>query len=647
MTKNKNSSRINRNDSRVTILICVALTVVTLIVYWQVTHFELLSFDDEIYVSGNDFVKNGINTQGLRQAFQFDGYAGNWHPITWLSLMLDSDIYSSVSPTGAVNAAGYHLTNLLFHIANTLLLFAFATRLTSSIWRGGFVAGLFAIHPLHVESVAWVAERKDVLSTFFWLLTTMVYLSYAKQKSGAKYVLLVCLFALGLMSKPMLVTLPITLLLLDVWPLHRFDFTATSRNREKSKQEKLKDAQRRSAPEKYRVVIEKIPLFVMSVLASVATIAMQRKGGAVSAIHGITLGRRLATACVACVTYLIKTVWPHHLAPVYPYPVRQDLTGIAYTISPILVGACALVLTAITFAAIVLGRRVPYLFFGWMWYLVTLIPVLGFIQVGYQSWADRYTYVPLIGIFVILASGIPDLLVNKLGWLSPRALIAGGVAVIGILACVAHAQATWWHDNKKLYYHTLDITSDNWFVRNALGRLLLKEDENLIGAEGPSFNAYKVTEEAVDHLQKGIEIDAGIADIHNNLGVAYRALSLFPAFGEVPAKRLQDATDQFEDALRMDPKLYDASLNLGMTLSQLGKQDEAAAVYQRLLQLSDLPPSAAYWARVNLSAILFNGASRSESIRLLNEAVEINAHTGVDASNQASQRLQQIGASQN
>ena len=404
------------------IVIPFCLIVATLAVYWQVTRFEFLSFDDETYVSGNEFVKTGINAANVRAAFAFDGYSGNWHPVTWLSLMLDSEIYGSWTGTPSdsrvfpSNAGGYHLTNLLLHVANTLLVFVFAKWLTGSVWRGGFIAGLFALHPLHVESVAWVAERKDVLSTFFWLLATLSYLWYAnaRQRDNSPavvfkhwfgYVLLVVFFSLGLMSKPMLVTLPLTLLLLDFWPLKRFAFQAPEEN---TRQKKSHPGSR-SGLANYLPILEKVPLFIMSLLAAMVTIFVQHKGGAVTTVQGITMPMRFATACVACVTYLWKTLWPQHLAAMYPYPIKQNpLTGIIYTISPMAVALSGLFLVVVTAAAFALRRKAPFVLFGWGWYIITLIPVLGLVQVGYQSWADRYTYVPLFGIFVILGLRHPN-----------------------------------------------------------------------------------------------------------------------------------------------------------------------------------------------------------------------------------------------
>jgi tetratricopeptide (TPR) repeat protein len=642
----------DRKDLISAILICTVLAAVTLAVYWQVTHFELLSFDDETYVSANDFVRNGISVANVGEAFRFNAYAGNWHPITWLSLMLDTTLYGPTTAAGpsGLEVEGYHLTNLLLHIANTVLVFFFSTWLTKSNWRGGFVAGLFALHPLHVESVAWVAERKDVLSTFFWLLTTLVYISYARSARSAdgrsnrisnacgKYALLLFLFAMGLMSKPMLVTLPFTLILLDFWPLRRISLKTEADPRPKN-------APKLSRADKYLPLVEKIPLFAMSLASAVVTMIMQREGGAVTTIQGVTLPMRFATGCVACIAYLIKMIWPYHLAAIYPYPVRQDsLTGVIYTLSPVTVAAAALALVAITIAAIRLRRKLPYLTFGWLWYLVTLLPVLGFIQVGYQRWADRYTYVPLLGIFIILACGLPELRWTKSRRLRVNTLTTCAIVVLATFAYLTHGQAAWWHDSKKLYQRALAVTTDNWFMRNALGRTLLKEDEGIINAKGPDAQAYRITTEAQDQLERGVQIDSGIADIHNNLGVANRALSLFSAFGEDPTRRLQDAANEFKEALRIDSKLGDAALNLGLTLTQLGKQDEAITVYKQLLQLPDLTAGAAYWARLNLAAIVLANGQKDESIQLLKEAAGINATTQVDPVNQATQRLRELGA---
>ncbi len=644
-------------DSLAAIVISVCLIAATLAVYWQVTRFEFLSFDDVTYVSGNEFVKTGINAANVRAAFAFDGYSGNWHPMTWLSLMLDSEICGpwSDGPGNSrmftSDAGGYHLTNLLLHVTNALLVFVLASWLTGSVWRGGFVAGLFALHPLHVESVAWVAERKDVLSTFFWLLATLSYLCYANASRRSKsataafgiwlrYTLLLVFFGLGLMSKAMLVTLPLTLLLLDFWPLKRFDFQAPE---EKSRHKKSHPGSQ-SALANYLPILEKVPLFIMSLLSCIITISVQHKGGAVATMQGITLPMRFATACVACVNYLWKTIWPHHLAAMYPYPVRQNpLTGIVYTISPIVVFLSVLFLASVTAAAFALRRKAPFVLFGWGWYIITLIPVLGLVQVGYQSWADRYTYVPLLGIFVILACGIPTL-VRRLSWPPARSPTIAGIVLLGVFGYLAHAQAMWWRDSETLYYHTLDITPDNWFIRNALGRLLLMEDQRIIGSEGVSANAYQISKSAVDQLEKANEVDGGIADIHNNLGVAYRALSLFSAFGEDSTARLGAAIEQFKESLRIDPTPADASLNLAMTLTQLGQQEKAVGIYRQLRNLPDLMPSVAYWARINLAGLLSSKGQSDEAIECLKEAAAINQKTRVDPSDQAEQQLERLGA---
>jgi hypothetical protein len=392
----------------------------------------------------------------------------------------------------------------------------------------------------------------------------------------------------------------------------------------------------------YLPILEKIPLFIMSLLAGIVTIFVQHRGGAVTSLQGITIPMRFATACVACANYLWKMFWPQHLAVMYPYPVRQSpLTGIVYTISPLAVVLSALFLAVVTAAAFALRRKAPFFLFGWGWYIITLIPVLGLVQVGYQSWADRYTYVPLFGIFLILACGIP-ILIQRLSWLPAWSLTGVGIVLLGLLGYSAHAQAAWWHDSETLYDHALSITPDNWFIRNALGRFLLMEDQRIIGSEGVSPNAYRLSKAAADQLEKANELDGGIADIHNNLGVAYRALSLFSTFGEDPATRLRAATEQFKESLRIDPKPNDASLNLAMTLTQLGQKDEAIALYRQLRDSPNLMPSVAYWTRINLAGLLTPKGKNSEAIECLKEAAAINQKTRVDPPDQAGQQLERL-----
>ena len=359
-----------------TILIMLALTFATLAVYWQLQYHEFTSYDDPWYV-GNPIVRNGLSWEGIRWAFQSTA-ATNWHPMAWLSHMLDFQLFGK-------QPSAHHLTNLFFHLASTLLLFLTLKEMTAAFWRSAFVAAMFALHPLHVESVAWVAERKDVLSAFFWFLTMAVYVEYAKRPARGKYLAALFIYILGLMAKPILVTLPFVLLLLDFWPLRRIPSAAIERHR-------IWLAIR-------LLLLEKIPFFACSLFSSVITYYVQQEGGAVSSLQIVPINVRITNAFISYAEYLDKTVWPRELAVFYPYPERILLSKA--------LGA-ALIVIFISIIAIYLMRRAPYLFVGWFWYLGTLVPVIGLVQVGIQASADRYTYLPLIGIFLILSWGVEE-----------------------------------------------------------------------------------------------------------------------------------------------------------------------------------------------------------------------------------------------
>jgi tetratricopeptide (TPR) repeat protein len=530
-------------------LLCAVLIAITLATYWQVTGFELLSLDDETYVSSNEHVKGGPTIQNLGWAFALADQArrsSNYHPLTWVSLMLDTRIYGGTTEEGTRGLEGYHLTNMVFHIVNTLLLFAVVLRLTGYPWRSAFAAALFAVHPLHVESVAWVAERKDVLSTMFWLLTVLAYLWYRRRPGSIRYAVVLLLFAVGLLAKPMLVTLPLVMLMLDFWPLKRFSAIS-------------QPASRIEATEPiWKPLVEKIPFLALTVASCFLTYTAQQLGGAVASVNIIALGPRVANALVSYIIYLLKMVWPSGLAPMYPYPVHG---WAIYEIA-----GAVVVLAALTWLAVSLARSRPYFTVGWFWYVVTLVPVIGLVQVGFQGWADRYTYIPLIGIFIILAMGIPELVER---WTGRKALAAAGAAVVGVLAVFAHAQAAYWHDSTKLFERSIKITGSNWFMENALGRLQMQEVWRLAQL-GKMDESDKLNAVALEHFRKAVAADPTIADCHNNLGYALRALD-----------HMDEAVEEFRKTLSLDPDHIEARLNLANTLAQLGRLDEAIKEYER------------------------------------------------------------------
>ena len=419
-------------------VICLVLALVTLVVYWPITRHGFTNFDDDGYITGNPHVKSGLTWPGIVWAFR-STETGNWHPLTWISHMLDCQLYG-------LNPGGHHLTNLIFHIANTLLLFLLLTQLTGAIWRSAFVAALFAWHPLHVESVAWAAERKDVLSAFFWMLTLFFYARHAQNKtsrnpqlSTLNYILALFFFACGLMSKPMVVTLPFVLLLLDWWPLNRFQAGSFARSA-------------------VNLIIEKLPFFALAAAGSIVTYLAQKAGGAVS---NDTFAFRLTNALCSYLRYISKTFWPVDLAVIYPFPGH----GLAV---PAMIAAILLMIVSVWL--IFSARRHPWLLVGWLWFLGTLVPVIGLVQIGSQSMADRYMYIPAIGLFILLVWGANELL-NA--WPKKQKILtwAGIAALAGCLVCT-RAQIKYWQDSISLFRHASEVTSNNYVAFACLAQAL-------------------------------------------------------------------------------------------------------------------------------------------------------------------------------
>ena len=468
--------------------IYAALLLFTAVVYWPVVHCRFLNFDDWIYVTANPYVQHGLTANGIAWAFRTTT-SYNWHPITWLSHMLDCQLFG-------LTPGAHHLVNVVFHAANTLLLFHLLRRMTREVWPSAIVAALFALHPLHVESVAWIAERKDVLCTFFGLLTLCAYERYAEQfkVQGSRfkvyYGLALLFFALGLMSKPMLVTWPFVLLLLDFWPLERLPFS------------KPKDANTEataSEPSTFnfqpstflRLVLEKLPFLVLSIASSVVTVYAQRTGGSVMDLNRVDFWARLDNALVSYARYLAKAVWPQHLAAYYPIHVDWPYWQV--------LGSAAL-LAAITAPVLRQWRR-PYLAFGWLWFLGTLVPVIGLVQVGGQAMADRYMYIPSIGLFVMIVWGAKELAAR----LGISRMGMGGVAAAALAGCVTvtTVQLRYWRNSETLFRHALDVTSNNMMAEFLLGDALIKERK---AAEG------------LEHLERVVQLFPGYAPAQSKIG---------------------------------------------------------------------------------------------------------------------------------
>ena len=427
------------------LIISLLLGISSLLAFAQLTRSEFITYDDPVYVTDNPYIQNGLTLEGIGWALTATR-ASNWHPLTWISHMIDVQLFG-------FHAGWHHLANLLLHLVSTVLLFLVLFRMTEALWQSAFVAALFALHPLHVESVAWVAERKDVLSTFLWLLTMWVYVSYAARPGVVRYLSLIACLALGLMAKPMLVTLPFVLLLLDYWPLRRMTRknpcggagTPLAREKRKGTICPAYPATHRGSSQWLLIrplLVEKVPLFVLVALSSIITYLVQRHGGAMMTVEALPPEARLGNVSVSYIAYIVKMFWPTHLAVLYP------LAG-SRPIGEILGAAAALVV--ITVLAIKMRKKYPYAAVGWLWYLGTLVPVIGIVQVGDQSMADRYTYIPLIGLFIIVAYALPDIL--KSWYYRRQTLIALSLCCLLCLLLVTWRQVGYWQNSITLYTH--------------------------------------------------------------------------------------------------------------------------------------------------------------------------------------------------
>jgi tetratricopeptide (TPR) repeat protein len=537
----------------VTLLIGIVLCTLTLAVYWQVGNHQFLSFDDNVYVTANPHVANGITGRNIIWALTAVD-AGNWHPLTWLSHMTDVQLFG-------MNPRAHHLTNVVLHTLSALLLSLLLVRLTGERWQSAFVAALFALHPLHVESVAWVAERKDVLSGLFWLLTLFAYAEYARSRKLLFYGLSLCCFVLGLMAKPMLVTLPVIMLLLDFWPLARYETKKSV----------------------VALIQEKIPFFVCSLFSVLITLYAQHKGGAIGTLSEFPFAHRAQNALVAYAAYIGKTLWPHNLAVYYPFPSYIPLWQV--------IGAL-FILTVLSVTVLQSRKRHPYLAVGWFWFVITLLPVIGLIQVGDQAMADRYSYIPLIGLGLMAAWGFPDL-IQRAPYRKPVAALLAGTLVIAS-AAVTWQQLGYWQNNISLYRHDLRVTAGNNKMHYNLG-LALQTEGDLDGA--------------IQNYQEAIRINPSLADSHNNLGVALQAKGY-----------LDPAIREFQAALRINPNYSNAHINLGAVLQTRGNLDEAILEYQKALLIDPNDTDAHY----NLGIVLQAKGNLDGAIQEYREALRTN-----------------------
>ena len=607
------------NSGRAWIGLALCLAAASLAVFWPVFSNDFVGYDDPIYVADNYHVKTGLTWANLGWAWT-TGYAANWHPLTWISHMIDVELFG-------LNPAGHHATSLVLHTANALLLFLLLVRLTRAPGASFFVAALFALHPLHVESVAWISERKDVLSAFFFFLTLLAYTNYAKATGEQRmangkpahvqpspvagrrspfalgwYFLALALFAMGLMSKPMLVTVPCVLLLLDIWPLGRVPAGALLSHRTWL----------------FRLALEKVPFFCLAIISSIVTVLVQREGHAVDLV--LPGGLRAVNVVVSYTKYLSKAFWPRHLAAYYPHPAAFSAQWPVWA-----VGLAALGLGAISVVAVRRLSRQPWLGVGWAWYLGTLAPVIGLVQVGSQAMADRYTYIPLIGIFMIVAWGTKEIFgCGRVSRCLPF------IAICALLACgiVSRRQAGFWRNKRALFEHAAAVTSNNAMAHSCLGADY---------AENGDFKR------AVEEFQTALTTAPWLADAHQGLGAVweslgktneaireYRAAADLRPWYNLPHKRLaavywalgqpSNALWHCSEAVRLMPEDFQERINLGGMFWGGGRREDAARQYRIAVNLYPGRPVGHY----NLGFALSGLGRLGEAEREFAEAVRLD-----------------------
>jgi protein O-mannosyl-transferase len=506
-------------QKKLTVAICFALAVGTLAVYCPILRHGFLNYDDPDYILDNPHVKGGLTWSGIVWAFQPNAYAANWHPLTWISHMMDCQMFG-------LQPAGHHFVNVLFHAANTVLLFLLLNMMTGAMWRSAFVAALFAWHPLHVESVAWASERKDVLSGFFWMLTLIAYAKYAKTPKPTGhpwlyYCLALLFFLCGLMSKPMVVTLPFVLLLLDFWPLQRFQL-----------------------PSLQRLLAEKIPFFALMMASCFVTLFAQKN--ALWSSASLPFEFRLANALMSYVRYISKIFCPTQLALIYPYPHSWPLTGVIIT---------AAVLAVLTIVFVLQAKRFPYLAVGWLWFVGTLVPAIGLVQVGVQAMADRYTYLPSIGIFILVTWGISDLLEASARKQSIY-FFMGGAALAACLVLTS-LQLRYWQDSLTIFAHTVEVTGDNYAADDCLGKTL-----NNIGE----------WQKAEECFEDAVRLEPTYPMAQFDLGMNL-----------LEQKDDNDASNHLATAVQLWPGNPVMQYDFGVFLLQHGHTNEAAAYFNAAL----------------------------------------------------------------
>ena len=585
-----------KDNENYVLRVYVVLAMVTIIAYGTLRYCQFVNLDDNIYVTANPHVQAGLTVKSVIWAFT-EPYAAFWHPVTWISHMLDFELFG-------LNPLGHHLMSLLFHIASTLLLFWVLKRMTAALWPSAFVAALFALHPLHVESVAWVAERKDVLSGFFWMLTMAAYVRYAEQPSFKKYLLVFLAFVMGLMAKPMLVTLPFVLLLLDYWPLGRLRF---------QEDKEIKTCYQIASLR--QLITEKIPLFALAAVSSIISFIIQQREGATTMLGTLSLSSRIANALVSYVTYIVKMIYPTQLAVLYPrladgLPIWKPLI-------------CFVVLATVTISVIYTARKRRYLLVGWLWYLGTLVPVIGLVQLGLHAMADRFSYLPSIGIFIMIAWGAAELVAKRPN--TRRTVsIAGYAALIILLACT-QAQLRHWRNSLTMSVRALAVTENNYVMENTYGAALLNlgqfeqalvQFNNALEIEprywparkhiGMAYLRMGRIDDAIEPFKEVLQIENNLPEVHYNLGAIYFRQG-----------RLDLAVEHCSETLRLIPNHFKARLGLAHIFTEQGKLPQAVEHYYKILEFM---PNQVNTMN-SLARIL--AVSDDETVRKPTEAVEL------------------------
>ncbi len=561
MKKNKNTRKPNYP-------VILLLVISTIIAFSGVLNSDFTNCDDNAYVTQNGHVKEGLSGQTIVWAFTSFEHA-NWHPLTWLSLALDNTLFGQ-------NSAYYHGMNLFLHLLTSILLFLILDRITQARWQSAFVACVFAIHPIHVESVAWVSERKDVLAGLFWMLTIGTYILYHQSSEKKYYYLMLVVFALGLLSKPLLVTLPFVLLLLDYWPLNRISLNGMPATNDKHK----------PTASLKKLALEKIPLLLLALASSVITFIAQRQGEAMRLGEALPVQDRIANAIISYAQYIGKAFVPVDLTVFYPHPEQN------YSLGLLIVSI--LVLLVITFVVWKQKTQRPFLVTGWCWFLGTLVPMIGIVQVGMQAMADRYMYVPIIGLAIMVAWGVPSFM-NQVRM--QRSLVTWLFALlIPAMMYGTYVQVSHWKNNTTLFEHALSVTKDNYFAHYCLGLDLADSGK---------------TDAAVQHFREAIRIKASFAPTYNNLAAALSRQGKF-----------DEAIEYFQESFRRMPSHASAYNNYGVTLAQLGKLDEAATQWQRAVEIDP------YYAdpHANLGRLYALQGKTTEAIEQFETALRLNAN---------------------